>query len=94
VFLAAGASGHQGPPDAAPVTRRSIESVQEQYQDRWLALPGVVGVGIGAVDGKLVLKILVAQKTRDLVDQLPSEVEGYPVIIEETGEFRALPDRR
>jgi hypothetical protein len=54
-----------------------------------MAIPGVVGVGIGAVDDKPVIKVLVVQKTPALEQKIPKMVEGYSVVIEETGEIRA-----
>ena len=68
----------------------TIEQVQAKYQDRWMRVPGIVGVGIGAAKGKPVIKVLVVKKTMELEQQIPKEAEGYPVVIEETGEIRAL----
>lgn len=59
-----------------------------------MAIPGVVGVGIGAVDGKPVIKVLVTQKTPELEKKIPQTLEGYAVVIEETGEIRALPQEQ
>jgi len=68
----------------------TIEQAQEKYQDQWMAIPGVVGVGLGAVDDEPVIKVLVLRKTPELEQKIPKEVEGYPVVIEETGVIRAL----
>ena len=68
----------------------TIEEVQEAYTDAWMAIPGVVGTGIGESKGKPCIRVFVARKTEELEKKLPSQVEGFPVIIEETGEFRAL----
>jgi hypothetical protein len=73
--------------------RRTIEQVQEAYQNRWMRLTGVVGVGIGALDGKPMLKVLVVKKTPELEQKIPPQVEGYPVVLEETGTIRALPQK-
>lgn len=70
--------------------KQTIEQVQEKYQDQLMAIPGVVGVGIGAVDGKPVIQVLVIKKTPELEQQLPKMLEGYPVVIVETGRIRAL----
>lgn len=72
----------------------TIEQVQAKYQDRWMRIPGVVGAGIGAANGKPVIKVLVVKKTMELEQQIPKEAEGYPVVIEETGEIRALPRKK
>ena len=69
---------------------RTIEEVLKDRTDEWMALPGVVGTGIGKCDGKPCIKILASMKPEELQAKIPSTVENYPVIIEETGNFRAL----
>jgi hypothetical protein len=71
--------------------KQTVEQVQAKYQDRWMSIPGVVGVGIGASDGKPLIKVLVIRKTLALERKIPKEAESYPVVIEETGDIRALP---
>ncbi len=68
----------------------TIEQVQAKYQDQWMTIPGVVGVGIGAVDDKPALLVMVVKKTPDLEQKIPKMIEGFPVLLEETGEIRAL----
>lgn len=72
---------------------QKIETVLKRHNDRLLALPGVVGTAIGQCDGKLCVKVFVVKKTPAVVARLPSTLEGFPVIVEETGEIRAL-DRK
>lgn len=73
------------------IPKQMIEQVQAKYEDRWMSIPGVVGVGIGAANRKPVIKVLVVKKTIELEQKIPKEAEGYQVVIEETGEIRALP---
>jgi len=68
----------------------NIEQVQQKYQDKIMAIPGVVGIAIGAVDSQKVIKVLVVKKTEKLLKKIPDNLEGYSVLIEETGEIRAL----
>lgn len=86
------------PGDESPVStqkpnasRPSIEEVIDQYAETLLAIPGVVGLGEGRCDGEPCIVIFVVEKTEELVQQLPEELEGYPVQIKETGEFRTRP---
>jgi hypothetical protein len=72
------------------MTERTIEQVQEEHTDEWMAIPGVEGTAIGLYEGKPCIKIFTSLKPQQVRDKIPSTVEGYPVIIEETGEFRAL----
>ena len=69
---------------------KTIQEVLEQHTDQWMALPGVVGTAIGELEGRPCIKVFVAGKTDDLLAEFPESVDGYPVVIEETGEFRAL----
>ncbi|TKJ36255.1 MAG: hypothetical protein CEE38_12635 [Planctomycetes bacterium B3_Pla] len=72
------------------VPERTIEQVQEDHTDEWMAIPGVEGTGIGLCDDKPCIKIFSSIKPEQLRAKIPSNVEGYAVIIEETGAFRAL----
>jgi len=69
---------------------RTIEQVQEEHTDAWMAIPGVEGTAIGLYEGKPCIKIFTSSKPQQIRDKIPSTVEGYTVIIEETGAFRAL----
>jgi hypothetical protein len=69
---------------------KTIEQVQAEYSDEWMAIDGVEGTAIGLYKGKPCIKIFSSKKAKDLRVVIPSTVDGYPVIIEETGTFRAL----
>ncbi|MEJ2703073.1 MAG: hypothetical protein P8Z79_11590 [Sedimentisphaerales bacterium] len=75
------------------MAKRSIEQVQAEYVDDWMAIRGVEGVAIGLVDDKPCLRVFSSRKAEELRVKIPSTVEGYSVVIEETGTFRAL-DRK
>ncbi len=68
---------------------RTIEEVQNAHTDAWMDIPGVVGTAIGETDGKPCIRIFVLERTEELERKFPSSVEGFPVIVEVTGEFRA-----
>jgi hypothetical protein len=78
------------PEKGRSMPERTIEQVQEEHTDAWMAIPGVEGTAIGLYEGKPCIKIFSSRKPQQLRDKIPSTVEGYPVIIEETGAFRAL----
>jgi len=69
---------------------KTIEQIQAEHTDEWLAMEGVEGTAIGLFEGKPCIKILSSKKAEYLRVMIPSTIEGYPVIIEETGTFRAL----
>ena len=68
----------------------TIEQVQRQHTDQWMAIPGVVGTAIGRHEDKPCILILTAADTDEIRQKIPATVEGYPVIINYTGEIRAL----
>ena len=55
-----------------------------------MALPGVIGTAEGDQDGKPCVMVFVVELMDDLKRQIPDELGGYPVVITETGEFKAL----
>ena len=55
-----------------------------------MAIDGVAGTAIGTFKGKPCIKVFTTSKPRELQTKIPSTIENYPVIIEETGTFRAL----
>jgi hypothetical protein len=72
---------------------KTIQQVQEEHTDEWMAIPGVVGTAIGAPDGTPSILILTASNADRIRTQIPSTMEGYPVVIQHAGEFRALDER-
>ena len=72
------------------MTAKTIEEVLKEHTDEWMSIPGVVGTAIGEFEDKPCIKVFVVKKTEDLTQKIPSQVEGFPVIFEETGEIRAL----
>ena len=71
---------------------KAIETVLAEAVERFMGLPGVVGVAQGECDGAACIKVLVVEKTPELLREVPPALEGYAVEIEETGEIRALDD--
>jgi hypothetical protein len=72
------------------MTGKTIAQAQEAHTREWMAIPGVEGTAIGLFEGKPCIKVFSSVKPQKLQGKIPSSVEGYPVIIEETGTFRAL----
>ncbi|MCH7971080.1 MAG: hypothetical protein IH960_08585 [Chloroflexi bacterium] len=69
---------------------KPIAEVLKEHADVLMALPGVNGIAQGEKDGETCVLILVVELTNDLMRQIPDDLEGYPVVITETGEFKAL----
>ena len=72
---------------------KTIEQVQEEHTDEWMAIEGVEGTAIGLSEGKPCIKVLTSSAAEQIRAKIPSVVEGYPVVIEQTGVFRALDEQ-
>ena len=72
----------------------TIEEVLKEHTDELMSIPGVVGTAQGLCDGKPCIKVYVIKKTPELEQKIPDILEGYPVVAQETGEFRALPQKQ
>jgi hypothetical protein len=70
---------------------KSIEEVLREHTDGLMSIPGVVGTAQGICNNKPCIKVFVIKKTKDIDQSIPDELDGYPVEVEETGEFKALP---
>ena len=68
---------------------RTISQVLEQHVDGLMALDGVVGAGQGECSGTPCIKVLVVEKTQDVLDRVPNELERYTVEVVESGEIEA-----
>ena len=69
---------------------KSIDTVLSEWTDRLIAIPGVEGTAEGLASGKPCILVFTARKKDDLAGKIPSAIEGYPVVIDETGTFAAL----
>ena len=65
-----------------------IKAAQAKLNDRVLGKDGVTGTAIGLHDGSPCLKVYVRGKAA--AGGIPRKVEGFRVVIEETGDFRRL----
>jgi hypothetical protein len=73
------------------MAEKAIEEVLKENTDELMSLTGVIGTDQGICNNQPCIKVLVIEKTSELEQKIPDTLEGHRVIIEETGEFRALP---
>jgi len=72
--------------------KKDINEVLKENDKQLMSIPGVVGVYVGMLkDGKtLCLKVMVEKKTPGLERRIPKQLEGYKVLIEESGPIRPM----
>ncbi|MGD2174539.1 MAG: hypothetical protein PVJ27_03975 [Candidatus Brocadiaceae bacterium] len=68
----------------------TARQVLQEHTDEWMSVPGVVGTAIGEHEGEPAIVVLVAERTERIREAIPSEVDGLPVLIKETGQLRAM----
>ncbi len=73
---------------------KAIEAVLKERTNELMSIPGVVGTGQGLCDDQPCIKVLVVKETPEVDQKIPRMLEGYPVVIEETGKIRALPNSK
>jgi len=74
------------------VPPKSIDTVIEENNSRLLSIPGVVGTAESLCDDSTCIKVYVIKESLELALQIPKVIDGYPVVIEETGEINVLPE--
>ena len=71
---------------------RDINVVLAAHDKELLAIPGVVGVYVATLEDRRApcLKVMLAEDKAEVRRAIPTTIEGYPVVLEVTGEIRAL----
>lgn len=72
------------------MNRPQIEDVKKKYQKKLMKMRGVVGIGIAEDKGEKVIKVMVVKHTKSIDKKVPKMLEGYRVIIAETGIIRTF----
>jgi hypothetical protein len=73
------------------MTAKTIQKVLKENNIRLLSIQGVAGTAQGLCNNQPCIKVFVTRKTPELEKKIPVILDGYPVVIETTGEFRKLP---
>jgi len=73
-------------------SRPDINIVLAAHDKELLAIPGVAGVYVGTLDDRHTpcLRVILERDTPEIRKAIPRHIEGYPVVLEVTGEIRAL----
>jgi hypothetical protein len=71
------------------IQMKSIEQVQREIEEEVMSLKEVTTVYIGQQDNKSVIKVGVEKLDPNIIERIPTQKDGYKVIVEQTGKFRA-----
>ena len=71
---------------------REMGEILKEHTDEMMALPGVVGIGIGELQGSPCIMVFVVEKSSEVLSKIPNSLEGYPIQVRQSGQFRARKD--
>ncbi len=86
-----GINDHQGEFTMAPHT---IEDTLKRHTAELMSIPGVVGTAEGLSDGEPCISVFVIERTPEIDRSVPESIEGYKVVVVESGEVNAIPDEQ
>jgi hypothetical protein len=70
---------------------RDITTVMNDHISELMAIPGVTGVAVGAMDdGTPCILVLVVKRTDETTTKIPKSIEGHPVKILESGVIKPM----
>lgn len=72
------------------MTLDHAKQVKERHERDLLELDCVQGVGIGEQRGEPAITIYVDRRPPALRGKIPAQIENVPVVVEESGDFKAL----
>ena len=74
------------------MTDETLRAVLARHRDELVLMPGVVGVSEAEVDGRPCIAVYITERSAGILERIPADLEGWPVVVRASGEFRALTD--
>lgn len=65
----------------------AVSIIIQKHSDKWMKISGVEGVGEGLHQEKPCIVIFASVPADDLKIRIPETIDGYPVVIHESGTF-------
>jgi len=73
-----------------PSSQKPIAQVIQEHRTSMLSIPGILGIGQGGSPDTPHITLYVRAQILANLNSIPSILEGYPVVIQETGDIEAL----
>ena len=70
--------------------KKTIDEVLKENTASLMSIHGVIGTAQGEYGGKPCIRVFVIRKTPDLKKKIPSAIDGYKIVVQRTGNIRAL----
>lgn len=69
--------------------QEKVTAIKQQYEQEWLSLEEVTAIGIGKIAEEMGIIISVTENPQKLRRDIPDQIQGVPIKIQKTGEFKA-----
>jgi len=81
--------------DQSPAARRDINTVLRDHERELLGIKNVIGVYVGLENDRRTpcLHVMLTRDSFETRQAIPSQIEGYKVVVQITGEIRPLPSQ-
>ena len=89
-LMACAVSITEATPTEVPLDPKTIQDTLVEHTFELMLLPGVLGVGIGECGEVPCIKVLIVRESEELIQRLPSTLNGYAVDVKVVGEIDAL----
>jgi hypothetical protein len=79
-------------PPVQSMPKKDINDVLRAHDREMMKIPGVVGIYVGLMEDGATpcLKVMVERRTPELEKIIPKTLEGFPVVLDETGIIRPV----
>ncbi len=83
-------AGESPMPDKKEIN--AAKTIKTRHEQKLMAIPGVVSVGIGKNQGSVVITVGVEEFKTGALSTIPKILDGYPVVVQEIGNPKILED--
>ena len=70
--------------------KENISEVLKRHTPELMSIHGVIGTGEGRKKERPCILVFVVKKTSEISRKIPKTIDGYPVVIQQTGNVKAL----
>ena len=94
IYACSNFSNSGGEKKESVVKKKDINQVLNVHAKKLMEIQGVTGLFVGQTEkGEPCIKVMVVKKNADFNKKIPRQLDGYPVIIHESGIIRPMEEK-